>query len=100
MFELACLGVPTIVVCGEPFEVGTANRLEKEGFGINLGFGKYINGKNIHSAVSRLMSDFAMRKIMSITGKNLIDGYGIIKIIEKIKNVYNQKKSVKGVIQK
>lgn len=94
LFELACLGVPTIVVCGEPFEVGTADRIEKKDFGINLGFGKYINETDIHSAVSSLMSDLTRRKAMSITGINLIDGHGIIEIIEKIKNAYNQKKSV------
>ena len=39
MFELACLGVPSIVVCGERFEVATAERLESYGVVLNLVFG-------------------------------------------------------------
>lgn len=84
LFELACLGVPAIVICGEPFEVGTADRIEKEGFGINLGFGEYLDKKDIYNEVNKLICDTALRSKMSKKGKDLIDGKGITRIVDNI----------------
>ena len=42
LFELACLGTPVVVICAEIFEEETAQYMEKNGFGINLGFGERV----------------------------------------------------------
>ncbi|UCD54947.1 MAG: hypothetical protein JSV93_05375 [Candidatus Omnitrophota bacterium] len=84
LFELACLGVPTIVICGERFEEKTAKRLQGEGFGINLGFGKYVKEKDICGAVTELMNDTKKRRQMSAKGMDLIDGYGATRVAELI----------------
>lgn len=84
LFELACLGVPSIVLCGERFEVITANRLQKIRFGINLGFGRTVSEKNIFQAVSGLMNDFQRRRVMAAAGRVLVDGQGIKRIIKEI----------------
>lgn len=81
LFELACLGVPTVVVCAEPFEVATSERLEKEGFGISLGFGKNITDTNIYSGVSKVLHNFSLRNAMMSKGKTLIDGKGIKRMV-------------------
>lgn len=90
LFELACLGVPTLVVCGERFEVKTAKRLEREGFGLCLGFGEEIEEKEICNAVNRIMWNFKLRSVMNLNGKNLIDGKGIKRIKEEILKKYHQ----------
>lgn len=84
LFELACIGVPTIIVCGEKFEIETAERLQKEGFAINLGFGQYVKEKDITSSVNKLIDDFSLRKSMSLKGKTLIDGQGTRRMVKKI----------------
>lgn len=91
LFELACLGVPTIVVCGETFEVETADRLQKEGFGINLGFGKYVDEKDVYNIVNQLVSDANLRIKMSIKGKELIDGSGIKRMVDAMTETYYRK---------
>ncbi len=84
LFELACLGTPTVVVCAEPFEVETANRLQESGFAVNLGFGKDINEIDIKNAVYHLIDNRELRAEMSERGKNLIDGKGTKRIVGKI----------------
>ena len=99
LFELACLGVPVIVLCGELFEVETANRLQKEGFGINLGFGKNVDEKDISKSVLKLINNTPLRSKMSARGKKLIDGSGSQRMVETIienfeKKNTNRKKSI------
>lgn len=91
LFELACLGVPAIVICAEFFEVETADRLQKEGFGINLGFGKYVDEKEIYKSISLLIHNTEMRVKMSVRGKSLIDGQGAKRVTESVlsKTAYN-----------
>lgn len=84
LFELACLGVPTIAVCGEKFEVITADRLQMRGFGINIGHGMDVSEDDIFSAVRKMMFDFEARKKMSACGKALVDGLGAMRMVEKI----------------
>lgn len=88
LFELACLGVPAIVVCGELFEVETADRLQKENFGINLGFGKQVDDKDICNAVNHLIYDTQLRIEMRNRGKELINGRGAQKMIQKISDFF------------
>jgi len=84
LFELACLGVPSVVVCGEPFEVATAKRLEQQGFGLALGFGGDVAEHDIATAVRHLLEDRDVRSRMSASGKALIDGLGASRMADRI----------------
>jgi spore coat polysaccharide biosynthesis predicted glycosyltransferase SpsG len=90
LFELACLGVPTIVVCAEEFEVATASRLEAAGFGVNLGFGNRVDNEQVQKKVKELIKDVEVRRNMSITGKRLIDGRGSQRMVEYILKLYSR----------
>lgn len=83
-FELACLGVPTVVVCAEPFEVNTAVRLAASGFGLNLGFGALVSERTIYNATLKLIKDQALRFKMREAGKAKVDGKGIQRMAEEI----------------
>lgn len=74
--------VSAIVLCAELFEVGTADRLQKEGFGINLGFGEYVDEKDVYKALSLPIHNTEMRVKMSGRGKFLIDGQGTKRVAE------------------
>jgi len=85
LLELAYLGIPSIVVCGERFEVETAKLMEKKGFCINLGYGEEIPANKIAHATKTLASSTIVRNKMNRIGKKLVDGKGaerITKIIE------------------
>jgi spore coat polysaccharide biosynthesis predicted glycosyltransferase SpsG len=84
LFEMACVGTPAIVVCGEPFEVATASRLSSSGFGVNLGFGADCTEAAIYGAVMGLISDGARRAAIGQRGRELVDGWGARRSIEAI----------------
>jgi len=84
LYEVACLGAPAVIVCSEPFEEETAERMEEKGFGINLGFGKNLEMKRIFKAVNDLMENYKLRLQMGKKGKKLVDGRGAERIAETI----------------
>lgn len=85
MFELACVGTPSLVVCGERFEVPTATRLERSGTVVNLGFGGELDYDLVPKAVDRLATDQENRSRMSVRGKELVDGRGCERIVRLIR---------------
>lgn len=87
LLELAFLGIPSIIVCAEKFEVETASLMQKSGYGKNLGFGGDISNYHISSNLNKIINNFELRKKMNISGPKIIDGKGasrIIDIIEKL----------------
>ncbi|GAH05045.1 unnamed protein product, partial [marine sediment metagenome] len=84
LFEAACVGTPAVVVCGELFEEETAKMMKKNGFGINLGFGKNIIERIIFKKTLDLIMDFDRRKKMSQIGRKLVTGCGCERIAKII----------------
>ena len=60
LLELAGLGIPSIIICGEKFETETATYFSKNGFGLNLGFGKNITKKKIREATNELINNYQL----------------------------------------
>lgn len=85
LLELACMGTPSIVVCGERFEVETAARLEQAGFAVNLGFGGDLEETRLCEAVDTLSADLELRKRMSGKGRELVDGRGGQRVMDLIR---------------
>ena len=100
LFELCCLGIPSVVVCGEPFEVATAARLEEAGAAVNLGFGGEMDYRNLPRAIDRLAARVELRQQMSDRAKNLVDGRGsqrVVKLIrERVQSIQNSKLSIQN----
>lgn len=90
-FELACLGVPIVIICGERFEVQTAERLQRLGFGMNLSFGGDVSEIDIYKAVISLADDYNGRVMMSKRGKELVDGAGTERIVKYLINRFSIK---------
>jgi len=85
MFELACVGIPSIVICAEEFEEETAERMAKYGIVENLGFGGRVSPQKIYQSVSSLMDDKERRADMSRRGQDLVDGRGAERVVKLIK---------------
>jgi spore coat polysaccharide biosynthesis protein SpsF len=87
LLELAYLGIPSIIVCGEKFEEETASKISTMGFGINLGFGEKVSTKQIAQKIDLLMHNFQNRKKMNNLGRQIIDGNGAVKISQIIQYI-------------
>lgn len=85
LFELACLGVPSIVVCGERFETETADRMAKAGAAVHLGFGGELKEERLSEAVEALAADPEQRKRLSARGKEQVDGQGAARVVQLIR---------------
>ena len=90
MFELACVGTPSLVICGEPFEVETATRHEQAGAVVSLGFGGDLDYAQLPEAVDALAMNAEVRRQMSIRGKWLVDGRGCERIVRLIRERVEQ----------
>lgn len=86
LFELLCVGTPTVVVCAEPFEVATAERVHRAGATVNLGFGGADAIDRLVPALERLRSDASERRALGQQGHRLVDGRGSVRVAELLRN--------------
>lgn len=86
LLELAFLGIPSLVISAEKFEIQTAKLLEKYGFGINAGYGGNLSQKQITIKLLRLVDDYSTRLSMNKIGPKLVDGKGASRILKIIEN--------------
>ncbi|HEV3261127.1 MAG TPA: polysaccharide biosynthesis protein [Gemmataceae bacterium] len=74
--ELACVGVPQLVIVQAEVHWPTAQRLEDEGAAVCLGWHENVSAGTIRQAVLNLLGDPLDRQAMSRCGRKLIDGRG------------------------
>jgi len=74
--ELACVGIPQLMVVQSELHWPTAQRLEDEGAAICLGRRENVTPAAIRQAVQNLLMDPVERQAMARCGRQLIDGRG------------------------
>jgi spore coat polysaccharide biosynthesis predicted glycosyltransferase SpsG len=74
--ELACVGVPQLLIVQSEGHWPTAQRLEEEGAATCLGWHESVSPQTIRTAVQNLLGDALERQAMSRCGRQLIDGRG------------------------
>jgi spore coat polysaccharide biosynthesis predicted glycosyltransferase SpsG len=74
--ELACVGIPQLVIVQDERHWPTAHRLEEEGAAVCLGSHETVSAGTIRQAVQELLDDPVERQAMSRCGRQLIDGRG------------------------
>jgi spore coat polysaccharide biosynthesis predicted glycosyltransferase SpsG len=74
--EMACLGVPQLIVVQSEVHWPTAQRLEDEGGAVCLGWHATASAGTIRQAVMDLLDDPLERQGMARIGRKLIDGRG------------------------
>jgi spore coat polysaccharide biosynthesis predicted glycosyltransferase SpsG len=74
--ELACVGVPQLIVVQSEVHWPTAHRLEEEGAATCLGWHGTVSAGTVRQAASVLLSDPLERQSMARSGRKLIDGRG------------------------
>jgi spore coat polysaccharide biosynthesis predicted glycosyltransferase SpsG len=74
--ELACVGVPQLLIVQAEAHWPTAQRLEDEGAATCLGWHESVSAQTIRQAIQNLLTDPLERQAMARCGRNLIDGRG------------------------
>ncbi|MEW6410565.1 MAG: UDP-2,4-diacetamido-2,4,6-trideoxy-beta-L-altropyranose hydrolase [Nitrospirota bacterium] len=83
-WEFCCLGIPMIVIFFADNQRGIAEGLYERGIAINLGYYKYISENDIKVAVENLINNPYKREIMSLKGKEIVDGKGAERVVGEI----------------
>jgi len=81
-YELACLGIPSILIPTDKYQIKTSNAMEKIGFGINYGY--WDDDFSKLSNIISVISSYSTREKMYFSGRSMVDGKGIDRILEKI----------------
>jgi len=81
-WELACLGIPHVVLATSERERTHTPLLEERGTCLYLGHQNQVTEPLIRQAVEGLMADSERRAAMSAAGGDLVDGHGTGRVIE------------------
>lgn len=92
MFELACAGVPSIVLAQNRAEVVNMHLFSANKIIADMGLGEEVNRTYLLKTISDISSDFSRRTEMSENGKKYVDGKGLKRIIEIISGFKNNLK--------
>lgn len=87
--ELACVGIPQLLVVQSEAHWPTAHRLEEEGAAGCLGWHGNVSSGTVRQAVNNLLSDPLERQGMSRAGRKLIDGRGPDRLVTALEIVLN-----------
>jgi spore coat polysaccharide biosynthesis predicted glycosyltransferase SpsG len=74
--ELACVGVPQLVIVQSESHWPTAQRLEEEGCATCLGWHASVSAQTVRQAVQNLLTDPFERQAMARCARKLVDGRG------------------------
>ncbi len=91
IFELLCMGVPSITLTDEEKELETAGRLAERFCVINLGRLSELKNESFSRALHKVLDDSRSRKKLSLCGMEEIDGNGAAKVVELIIQRYRKR---------
>ena len=92
--ELACVGVPQIVIVQAETHWPTAQRLEEEGAATCLGWQANVSAQTIRQAVADLLADPLERQAMARCGRQLIDGRGPDRLVTALEVMLHPSRQV------
>jgi spore coat polysaccharide biosynthesis predicted glycosyltransferase SpsG len=75
-WELAFMGVPTVVLVLTEDQNGVGKGLAAEDIAVNLGWHEEVSEEQIAEALRKLIEERVRREMMSARGRQLIDGQG------------------------
>lgn len=83
-YELAHLGVPTILLGHYEYQEPERQRFAQWGSAINLGWGKTVNPEKLHDTVASLLVDAQARLDLREAGLKLVDSHGAQRVIDVV----------------
>lgn len=88
-WELAFMGLPSLLVTLAENQNGCAHYLHSHGIAISLGWQNRVQPSEIATALSALADDPGRRQEMSSRGRGLIDGRGAHRVVEAMARIAN-----------
>jgi spore coat polysaccharide biosynthesis predicted glycosyltransferase SpsG len=88
--ELACVGVPQLIIVQSEAFWANAQRLQEEGAATCLGWHADVTAQTVRQAVQNLLSDALERQAMSRCGRKLIDGRGPDRLVTALEVLLHQ----------
>lgn len=82
--ELACIGVPQLVLVQNEAHWPNTQRLEEEGCASIIGWHENTSAQTIRTAVQNLLADPLERQSMARSGRKLIDGRGPDRLVNAV----------------
>jgi spore coat polysaccharide biosynthesis predicted glycosyltransferase SpsG len=92
--DLACVGVPQLVIVQNEVHWPTAQRLEEEGAAICLGWHANVSPQTIRQTVQDLLDDQQERQAMTRCGRQLIDGRGQDRLVTALEILLHPSRQV------
>jgi spore coat polysaccharide biosynthesis predicted glycosyltransferase SpsG len=92
--ELACVGVPQLLIVQAEAHWPTAQRLEEEGAGTCLGWHESVSSQTIRTAIQNLLGDPLERQAMARCGRQLIDGRGPDRLVTALEVLLHPSRQV------
>ncbi len=92
--ELACVGVPQLIVVQSESHWPTAQRLEEEGAATCLGWHANVSSQTLRQAVNQLLSMPEDRQAMARCGRKLIDGRGPDRLVTALEVLLHPSRQV------
>ena len=86
LFELACMGIPTLCIPSVEHEIKYTEKFNSQNFSLNLKL-REKNSELIKSSILQLICDVKLQKKMSIHGQQIIDGRGLSRVTKEILNL-------------
>lgn len=86
--ELACVGVPQLMVVQAEKDWAMANRLDEEGAATCLGWHDKVSASTLRTAVTNILEDPLERIMMARAGRKLIDGRGSDRVVTALELLF------------
>lgn len=86
MYELLCLGIPSMVVCHHEEHNRVASLLHERNTVYNLGIGESLSEEKIRGEFGTIFGNIELQKMFRTLGKILVDGKGLERTLERIKD--------------
>jgi UDP-2,4-diacetamido-2,4,6-trideoxy-beta-L-altropyranose hydrolase len=80
-WEMAFMGLPCLIIVLADNQAEVARNLQDTGAAMNLGWHEELTCRSVKEAVEDLRANFSCRNSMSIAGQQLIDGFGVNRVI-------------------
>jgi UDP-2,4-diacetamido-2,4,6-trideoxy-beta-L-altropyranose hydrolase len=85
-WEMACVGLPAIVLTTFNNQKYIANRLNEKGVVVSCGWHEDVEDTKISEAIQELSQSHSRRVRMSKKGKEMIDGQGAFRVVQTMIN--------------
>lgn len=86
VYELACLGIPTLVVAIAEYQRNLAAALERAGLALSLGWHDVLQPAALAATVAGLLGSPAIRQEMSRRGVEVVDGRGVGRVLDAMRS--------------